>query len=166
MSWVEAAEVGNKRSQNHCVCAWLSAIIEFTVEFLEIQAEYGWKFVKEGVIFEHGCREKRESQLKSLRDIFIDSHSNSLISGSDELHKQKRNFLRRHKLLLLLHAKHQLNCSILGDNYVGRMHVPTMGVLDIMAESELNSNDEEDDIPKFIFFEVLLSCSAISNFVV
>ena len=41
-----------------------------------------------------------------------------------------------------------------------------MGILDIIAERELNSNDEEDDIPKFIFLEILLSSTAISNFMV
>lgn len=46
------------------------------------------------------------------------------------------------------------------------MDIPTMRVLDIMAECELYSDDEEDDIPKFIFLEVLLSSAAISNFVV
>lgn len=141
-------------------------MLEFFVKFVEVQAEYGRKFVKERVIFEHGRRKKREPQLKSLRDIFVDAHSNSLISGSDELHKQKRNLLRRHKLLLLPHTKHQLNRSILGDNDGGGMDIPTMRVLDIMTERELYSDDEEDDIPKFIFLEVLLSSAAISNFVV
>lgn len=165
MGRVEAAEIGNQRSQNHCVFAGFSAVLKFFVEFVEIQAEYGRIFVKKGVIFEGGCREKCESQLKSLRDILVDPHSNALISGSNELHKQKWNFLRRHELMLLLQTKQQLNGSILGDNYGVRMDIPTMSVLDIIAERELNSDDEEDDIPKFIFLEILLFSAAISNFI-
>jgi hypothetical protein len=101
--------------------------------------------------------------LKSLGNIFIDSHDHSLIGAFDQFQQKNRNLLRWHELLSLSFSisfgklYQYFDMAMLCDYQAFGVYIPKIDLL-ILCDIELQCDDEKEHIPELALREKLLIC--------